>query len=58
MISVAIIALAFACGGFIGFIVATFISVGKRADDEFDGGFRANNPPREKRLRIVDDLDD
>lgn len=34
--------LAFACGGFVGFIAAAFFAVGKRADDEFDGGFKAN----------------
>ena len=41
------LALAFACGGFVGFIAAAFFAVGKRADapDEFDGGFSATNPP-------------
>ena len=45
MIELLRLVLAFACGGFVGFIAATFMSVGKRADDDFDGGFRANNPP-------------
>ena len=37
--------LAFACGGFVGFIAAAVLSVGRKADAEFDGGFAANNPP-------------
>lgn len=39
------IILIFACGGFVGFIIAAFFAVGRRADDDFDGGFSANNPP-------------
>ena len=37
--------LAFACGGFVGFIIAAVLSVGRAADAEFDGGFAASNPP-------------
>lgn len=47
MTDAVMIFLAFACGGFVGFISAAFFAVGKRASDahDFDGGFAANNPP-------------
>lgn len=47
MNDIILLCLAFACGGFLGFITATFLAVGSRADepDEFDGGFTASNPP-------------
>lgn len=39
--------LAFGCGAFVGFVAAAIFAVGSRADEveEFDGGFRASNPP-------------
>lgn len=39
--------LAFACGGFCGFIAASFFAAGTRSDelDDFDGGFSLSNQP-------------
>ena len=44
---VLLVLVAFACGGFVGFILAAFFAVGRAADEpeEFDGGFRANHAP-------------
>lgn len=45
---VLLVLVAFACGGFVGFILAAFFAVGRATDepDEFDGGFKANHAPR------------
>lgn len=46
MLEVLRLVLAFAYGGFVGFITAAFFAVGKRDEPEdFDGGFSATNPP-------------
>lgn len=50
MTEFAIAVLIFACGGCVGFIAAAFFAVGRRADDDFDGGFTANNPPARTRI--------
>lgn len=47
MNNVLMVFLAFACGGFVGFIAAAILAVGRDVDDaeDFDGGFRANYQP-------------
>lgn len=38
-------ALIFMCGWFLGFAMAAVFAVGGRHEDEFDGGYSAQNPP-------------
>lgn len=50
---VLLVFLVFACGCFVGFIIAAFFAVGRSADEpeEFDGGFWASNlPPVKTRI--------
>ena len=50
MTDIILAAVIFMCGGFIGFIMAAVFAVGRRSDEEFDGGFSANNPPARTRI--------